>query len=133
MQPITRVPRTPSFIRGVINLRGRVVPLINAKLRFGAGDERHGRRVIVVTTAGLQAGFVVDSVSEVLSVPVAELRPAPEFETAGSLLFDRVAIEQGGRIILLISPEGLLQQAERDLLAALSEASALEPGATAAS
>ena len=79
---------------------------------------------------GLQAGFVVDAVSEVLSVPASELRQAPEFDTGGAPLFDRVAVERGGRMILLVSPKGLLQQAERDLLASLSEAALAETSAT---
>jgi purine-binding chemotaxis protein CheW len=122
---LVRLPRAPAFVEGVMNLRGRVVPVIDQRQRFAVGGETTlGRRVIVVTMDGLQAGFAVDAVSEVLSVSAAELQPAPEFDTGAVGLFDRVAIKTGGQMILLISPKALLDQAERDLLASLSETAA---------
>ncbi len=119
---LTRLPRAPDFVDGVMNLRGRAVPVIDQRRRFAvAAPGTRGRRVIVVTVDGLQAGFAVDAVSEVLRVPSSELRQAPVLDADGAPVFDRVAIRTGGRVLLLISPKALLDQAERDLLVSLTE------------
>ena len=125
---LTRVPHAPGFVAGVMNLRGRVVPVIEQRRRFavagdGAGAGRgagRGARVLVVTMDGVQAGFAVDAVSEVLSVTPAELRATPDLAAGAAGLFDRVAVRSGGRMILLVDPKALLDQAERDLLAAFA-------------
>jgi purine-binding chemotaxis protein CheW len=119
---VTRVPRAPGFVEGVMNLRGKVVPLIDQRQRFGVAGKRDDRgRVMVVTIEGVQAGFLVDRVSEVISVPLSELRPAPEFPTAdASPLFDRIAVvERLGRMILVVEPRALLDRAERDIISSL--------------
>ena len=81
---LTPVPRAPAFVEGVMNLRGRVVPVIDQRRRFEVEPSGSGRRerVIVVTIDRMQAGFVVDGVSEVLRVPVGQLRPTPELAAA---------------------------------------------------
>ncbi len=120
---LTRVPRAPAFVEGVMNLRGKVVPVIDQRQRFAVVGETaaRGARIVIVTIDGLQAGFVVDAVSEVIAIPARDLRPAPELAADGAQLFDRVAnIENEGRMILLIDPKALLARAERDLLAAIA-------------
>lgn len=81
MLPITRVPQTPSFIRGVINLRGRVIPIIDLRLAFGmpAGDEGTSTCTIVVQVQNVQIGLIVDNVSEVLAIADADIDDAPSF------------------------------------------------------
>jgi purine-binding chemotaxis protein CheW len=119
---VTRVPRAPGFVEGVMNLRGKAVPLIDQRQRFGVTGQRDDRgRVLVVTIEGVQAGFLVDRVSEVISVPLSELRPAPEFPAAdASPLFDRIAVvERLGRMILVVEPRALLDRAERDIISSL--------------
>jgi len=120
---LTRVPRAPAFVEGVMNLRGKIVPVINQRQRFSiAGDAAwHGLRIVIVTIDGLQAGFVVDAVSEVIGIPARDLKRTPELTADGAQLFDRVAnIESEGRMILLIDPKELLDRAERDVLAAMT-------------
>ncbi len=124
---LTRVPRAPAFVEGVMNLRGTVVPVVDATRRFGAAPAPAGRRrrVLVVTVGGLKAGLIVDGVSEVLSVAPGDLRPAPELAGDEAGTFDRiVSIARDDRLILVVSPEALLAAAERDILAALAAASA---------
>jgi purine-binding chemotaxis protein CheW len=124
---LSRVPRAPDFIDGVMNLRGRVVPVINQARRFSLKDDpdQRARRVIVVTFdrargQSLQAGFAVDGVSEILAVAASELSAAPEMVADGAPLFDRVAtIRRDGRMILVVDPQALLEMAERDVLHAL--------------
>jgi purine-binding chemotaxis protein CheW len=124
---LTRVPKAPAFVEGVMNLRGKIVPIINQRQRFSVVGETagHSLRIVIVTIDGLQAGFVVDAVSEVIGIPARDLRATPELTADGAKLFDRVAnIESEGRMILLIDPKALLDRAERDVLAAIAAASA---------
>jgi purine-binding chemotaxis protein CheW len=118
---LTRLPSAPAFVEGVMNLRGRVIPIIDQRRRFDVeekGNERR-RRVIVVTIDRMQAGFVVDGVTEVLRVPVEQLRPAPELAADRSRVIERIAnIEIEDRMILLLDPRELLDRAEKELLAA---------------
>ncbi len=118
---LTRVPRAPGFVHGVMNFRGKALPVIDQRQRFGvAGTSRGRRRVIVTTLGNRQAGFVVDSVSELLAVPADQVTATPDLAAEGDLLFDRVVtLAVDGRMILLVDPQQLLNRAERDLLAAL--------------
>jgi purine-binding chemotaxis protein CheW len=124
---LTRVPRAPIFVEGVMNLRGRIVPVIDQRQRFSVAGESaaRGARIVIVTTDGLQAGFVVDAVSEVIAIPASSLTTTPEMTADGAQIFDRVAnIESQGRMILLIDPKAMLNRAERDMLGAISREAA---------
>lgn len=80
MMPVTRVPRTPDFIRGVLNLRGRVIPVVDLRIRFGMEVvENQDVCIIVVQVRGIQMGIVVDRVSEVVMVAAANVEPPPSF------------------------------------------------------
>src|SRR5690606_31040101 len=81
MLPITRVPRTPAFILGVVNLRGRVIPTIDLRLKFGMEPKEASREtcIVVVQAAGTQIGVVVDRVSDVLDVAADEVEDVPGF------------------------------------------------------
>lgn len=121
---ITRLPNAPAFVSGIINLRGKALPLIDQRLRFEAlsGGTTARPRAIVVTIDRLTAGFIVDGVSEVVAIPASALSVAPEFSDDRAAVFDRVAhIEALDRMILLVDPRELLSRAERDVVASLSE------------
>lgn len=124
---LTRLPRAPAFVEGVMNLRGQVIPIVDQRRRF-LGDAASGkrRRVVVVSLGDVQAGFVVDMVSEVLRVPASALRAAPELGSEGTRVFDRVANLDGGGMILIVEPRELLDRAERDMLAAMARPGAGE-------
>lgn len=85
MLPITAVPETPPYVKGVINLRGKVIPVVNLRLRFGMPEIEIGDRtcIIVVETVGeggvLPVGIVVDAVSEVLNIRAEEIEDPPCF------------------------------------------------------
>ncbi|WP_262299327.1 chemotaxis protein CheW [Microvirga sesbaniae] len=124
-ETLSRLPRAPAFIEGVMNLRGRVVPVIDQRRRFKieSGGERRRERIVVVTIDQMQAGFVVDAVSEVLTIPQDQLRPTPELAAGETQTVHRIAnIEAEGRMILLLDPHELLDRAEKDLIASLSSA-----------
>lgn len=76
---ITKVPKAPAFVEGVINLRGLVIPIIDLRRRFGLADKAgdSDTRIIVIEINGMSVGFVVDSVSEVLRIPTNTVEPAP--------------------------------------------------------
>jgi purine-binding chemotaxis protein CheW len=85
MMPITTVPRTPGFVKGVINLRGKVIPVVSLRLKFGMEETNYTERtcIIVVETAGQSGpvliGIVVDAVSEVLNIKAEDLEDPPAF------------------------------------------------------
>jgi purine-binding chemotaxis protein CheW len=122
--PVTRVPRAPDFVEGVMSLRGKIVPLIDLRRRFevedGASTGR--RRVIVTRLRGVLAGFIVDAVSEIADLAQDGLAAAPDFptETETVQLFDRILPGEGDRrMVLLVDPQALLDRVEADLLKAM--------------
>ena len=116
---ITRLPKTPKFIEGVINLRGEVLPLIDQRRRFEmpalADGER--RRIIVVRTARHRAGIIVDSVTEILRSSEDAIEPAPDLTGEPTRLVSGIInLEAAGRMILILDPAELLTRAELGLL-----------------
>ena len=81
LMPITRVPRTPDYVMGVVNLRGKVIPVVDLRLKFGmeAIEATDLTCIIVVQTEGMQFGLVVDRVSEVVDLPGADIEEPPTF------------------------------------------------------
>ncbi|MFL5282859.1 MAG: chemotaxis protein CheW [Rhodopila sp.] len=120
---LTRIPRTPAFIEGVVNLRGAVLPVIDQRRRFGLADmARNDRqRIMVFTIGGTRTGFIVDSVSEVLRIARSAIGPAPALSAEQTRLIARVAnLEKQKRMVLLLNPEELLDRHEVKRLAALA-------------
>jgi purine-binding chemotaxis protein CheW len=118
-EQITRLPKTPKFLEGVVNLRGDVLPVVDQRRRFDM-PTREGnadRRLVVVRTERHRAGLIVDSVSEVLRCGPQSLKPAPDLTgEALSLVRSVINLESAARIILLLDPSELLSRAERGLL-----------------
>jgi purine-binding chemotaxis protein CheW len=82
MMPVTRVPRTPPYIRGVINLRGKVIPIMDLRVKFSLPPAGEPEQVmIVVQIEGVQIGVLADKVSEVATIAHADIDPAPDFGT----------------------------------------------------
>jgi purine-binding chemotaxis protein CheW len=123
-ETLTRVPRTPAFVEGVINLRGTVLPVIDQRSRLGLpGIERNDRqRIMVYLLNGLRTGFIVDSVAEVLRIPRARIVAAPALSDEQSQLISRVAnLEGDKRLVMLIDPQHLLQGQDAQAIAHLGE------------
>jgi len=80
MCPITRVPKTPKFVKGVINLRGVVIPVIDLRGRFGLPETEpdENARIIIVAASGLEVGFIVDSANDVMDVMSDAIEHPPE-------------------------------------------------------
>jgi len=112
---LTRLPKAPNFIKGVVNLRGAVLPVVDQRTRFDLDDmERNDRqRIMVFTINGVRTGFIVDSVSEVLKIPRNAIGPTPVLSEEQARIISRVAnLEKQKRMILLIDTDHLLEKHE---------------------
>jgi purine-binding chemotaxis protein CheW len=122
-EELVRVPRAPSFVEGVINLRGTVLPVIDLRLRLGLEQvERTDRqRIMVFLIADVRTGFIVDQVAEVLRIPKAAIEPAPQLSSEQSRLLSRMAnLEKQKRMVQLIDPPHLMAKKELVALAAVT-------------
>jgi purine-binding chemotaxis protein CheW len=115
---ITNVPRAPEFVEGVINLRGKVIPIVDMRSRFGLESKKHDKytRIIVIENDMIIVGFVVDSVSEVLRLPATQVQPPPPV-VAG---MDSDYIDGVGkledRLLILLNLDSLLDNEEKEAL-----------------
>ena len=116
---IARLPKTPKFLEGVVNLRGQVLPVIDQRRRFDmpAVESGEGRRLIVVKTERHRAGIIVDGVSDVLRSSASAIEPAPDLtDDTSRLVRGVINLTSCNRIVLLLDPMELLTRAERGLL-----------------
>jgi purine-binding chemotaxis protein CheW len=116
---IARVPKTPKFLEGVVNLRGDVLPVVDQRRRFDmpALDGASRRRLVVVRSERHRAGLIVDDVSGVLRVSAGAVEPPPELtDQIGRLVRGVINLEQSQRIVLVLDPSELLTPAERGRL-----------------
>jgi purine-binding chemotaxis protein CheW len=118
---ITKVPRAPDFVEGVINLRGKVIPIIDLRRRFGMDSKPHDSqtRIIVVEINAMVVGFVVDSVSEVLRIQSNTVEPPPPIVSGIDSEYISGVGKLENRLLILIDLDRLLSTTE---LGALSEA-----------
>ncbi|WP_421683095.1 purine-binding chemotaxis protein CheW [Stutzerimonas urumqiensis] len=124
---VTTVPMMPRFVKGVINLRGSVVPVIDLSARFGRGVGAIHRRTCIVIIeiehdgAQQELGVVVDSVSEVLDIPATEIEPAPAFGARIRADFISGMGKVGGRFVILLNVDKVLAVEEMAMLTELAE------------
>jgi purine-binding chemotaxis protein CheW len=120
MQAITRIPNGPSFIEGVTNLRGRVIPVLDLRKRFGlpAADATRRSRIVVGELGDHTVGLVVDGVPEVLQLSSEAVEPPSTLVTSADSAFLRGVAKLDERLILLLDLSRLLSQSEQDDLAA---------------
>ena len=123
-EALTRIPTAPSFVEGIINLRGSVLPVIDQRRRFGMEEiERSDRqRIIVFNTLGTPTGFIVDSVSEVYKIAAADIENTPSVSCGRSNVISQVAnLEKAKRMILLLDGDKLLDTKESSELARMAD------------
>ncbi|QFY44379.1 chemotaxis protein CheW [Candidatus Methylospira mobilis] len=121
---LTRVPKAPEFVEGVINLRGAVLPVIDQRLRLGleAAERNDHQRIMVYRFDGVRTGFIVDSVTEVLKIPKNAIEASPRLSGEQARVIARIAnLEKQKRIIQLIDPSRLMEGRELQGLAALTQ------------
>jgi purine-binding chemotaxis protein CheW len=108
LQEITAVPQTPAHVKGVINLRGKVVPVIDLRLKFGVATAEYTQRTCIIVTqvqgdsAPVLMGIIVDGVSEVLNLTAAEIEDTPDFgeAVAGQYLLGMAKVKGKVKILL---------------------------------
>ncbi len=118
MSEITKVPKSPDFVEGVINLRGRVIPVIDLRKRFGLALVERGNeaRTIVVDCAGKVVGLIVDSVTEVLRIPSSTIEPPPDIVGGvDSEYIDGVG-KLESRLLILLNLDKVLTLNEQEAL-----------------
>jgi purine-binding chemotaxis protein CheW len=110
---ITAVPDAPEYLEGVINLRGKIVSVMDLRKRFGVKQaaSKKGNRILVVEHSGKLAGLIVDSASEVVKIPVADVEPPPAAFQEGGLNCVTGLGKLGGRLIVLLDMNKLLAPA----------------------
>ncbi|MGP3593355.1 chemotaxis protein CheW [Vagococcus sp. WN89Y] len=115
---VTRIANTPDFIKGVTNLRGVIVPIVDLRVKFSQGEvEYDDNTVVIVLNLGQRVvGIVVDGVSDVLSLAADQIRPAPEFAVTLSTEYLTGLGALGDRMLILVNIEKLLNSDEMALL-----------------
>jgi purine-binding chemotaxis protein CheW len=116
MPTVTRVPYTPHYVDGVINLRGKVIPIISMRKRFDLSEIENDKqtRIMVMDVDGELMGFIVDAVSEVIRISGSEIQPSPAVVASG---IDQECIagviNQAERLLVLLDLEKMFSQDER--------------------
>ncbi|MBE7414827.1 MAG: chemotaxis protein CheW [Deltaproteobacteria bacterium] len=119
---LTRVPKTPDFVDGVINLRGKVIPVLDLRKRFGLGSDEmtNETRIIVVEVASKTVGLKVDAVSEVLRLPADRVEAPPEMVTGVESEYIKGVGKLDGRLLILLDVEKVLSRNEKEALTAVA-------------
>ena len=117
---VTHIANAPAFLKGVVNLRGTIVPIVDMRIKFNLGTPTYDQFtvVIILNVAERVVGMVVDSVSDVITLTPEQIRPAPEMDAAVNLdyLIGLGTLEQ--RMLILVDIERLMSSAEIGLIAA---------------
>lgn len=119
---ITRVPNTPHYVDGVINLRGKVIPIINMRKKFGLMETENDKqtRIMVMDVDGELMGFTVDAVSEVIRISGSEIQPSPAVVASG---IDQECIagviNQAERLLVLLDLEKMFSAEEKNVFSML--------------
>ncbi len=111
---ITPIPNTPPHVKGVMNLRGTVVPVVDLRSKFSMETVEYSKfTVIIVVTIGAKiAGLVVDAVSDVLNIPASDIRPAPDFGSRTDTRFITGMANSGDKLAVLLDVDRLLGDEE---------------------
>ena len=123
LQDITRVPRTPDFVEGVINLRGKVIPVVDLRKRFmlPVAEQTDDNRIVVVDIGGQDIGVVVDAVTEVLRILSDSVEPPSSVITTTDSDYLMGICKMESRLIILLDLDRVLSEEEKTLLADAAE------------
>ncbi|MEW5954399.1 MAG: chemotaxis protein CheW [Bacillota bacterium] len=114
MEKITQVPGAPDFVEGIINIRGRVIPVIDLRTRFEfeALDFTDSSRIIIVETGDTTVGMIVDAVAEVLKFSSGNVSPPPGIISGAGSDYVRGIVLDGDRLVILVNIDGILKKTE---------------------
>lgn len=121
MMPITRVPKAPEFVEGVINLRGEIIPVIDLKKRFSLAPSEitADTRIIIVMLEDLTVGMIVDSATEVVQLPHDSIEPPPSVGGSVSSDFLEGVGKIRDRLLIILNLEKILRPGESETRAAM--------------
>ncbi len=121
MPTITKMPNTPSYVEGVVNLRGKVIPIISMRQRFGLMESENSSRtrIMVMDVAGTLTGFIVDAVSEVIRIHSSEIQPPPTMMLSGGVgqEFITGVFNHTERLLIIMDVDRMFSDEERDCFA----------------
>jgi purine-binding chemotaxis protein CheW len=119
-ETVTRIANAPEFVKGVVNLRGIIVPIVDMRIKFNLGEPTYDQFtvVIILNIAGRVVGMVVDSVSDVITLTADQIKPAPDMGTAfnSNYLIGLGTLED--RMLILVDIDRLMSSAEMGLIEA---------------
>jgi len=120
IQHVTCVPDLPEFVKGVINLRGKVIPVMDVRLRFHMQERKYDDRtcIIVINISDQPVGLIVDQVSEVLDIQKSEIEPPPKVKKDSSSLFVQGMGKVGDQVKILLNADKILYGVEEALKSA---------------
>jgi purine-binding chemotaxis protein CheW len=120
---VTPIPAAPDYVKGIVNLRGTIVPVIDLRVKFRLAEVKYDQFTVVVILrlAARVVGVVVDGVSDVMALTASEVRPAPELGTVVDASFIAGVATQAERMVLLLDIEKLLSTGELNVLARAAE------------
>ncbi|MGK7297140.1 MAG: chemotaxis protein CheW [Candidatus Wenzhouxiangella sp. M2_3B_020] len=130
---ITRVPNAPAFVEGVINLRGRIIPVVDLRTRFGleSNEQDHETRIMVVELTDKVIGFMVDEVREVIRVNRDVIEPPPELAIGIDTNYIRGVARLEERLLILLDLEEVLSEEEKQRAAETAKRAPSEKQAAA--
>lgn len=118
MPSITKMPNSPQYVEGIINLRGKVIPIISMRSRFGLmeGENSSHTRIIIMDVAGSLTGFIVDGVSEVIRVHSSEIQPPPSMVLSGGIgqEFITGVFNHADRLLIIMDVDRMFSENERE-------------------
>ena len=111
---ITNVPKTPDYIKGVINLRGTVIPIIDVRLKFGMDEREHDMNTAIIINEidKVSIGFIVDRVEDVLSIKYSDLTDPPKFGTSVDTSFIEKVAQIEKNVIMILNLKKIFEQDE---------------------
>jgi len=123
---VNAIPGAPAYLKGVMNLRGAIVPVIDLRIKFALPEARYDdfTVVVILRVAGRVIGVVVDGVSDVVQLLPSEIRPAPHLGAIVDQSYLAGVASRGERMVMLMDIERFLSSGEMDLLGDASRASA---------
>lgn len=122
IQTITEVPELPNYVRGIINLRGKIIPLMDIRLRFKKEFREYDERtcIIVVDIKDITIGLIVDRVNEVLNIPEEEVVEPPKIENEAHNKYIKGIGKVGGSVKLILNCQKLLNEGDSELLSEIA-------------
>lgn len=118
IMPITKVPEVPAYVQGIINLRGKIIPVVDMRLRFGQEYRPYSDRtcVIIISVNDVLIGLIIDGVSEVLTIPENSIVPPPELKSVCNRYVKNIGKLSEEKVVLLLDWKKLFSTEDEALL-----------------